>query len=268
MTTITTWNEHATLHPDVDGRYRAEVGDAWTSLKGAHGGVVASLMLDAVERELASAGVGSDTVLRAATFGYVSGNDIGTSTIGVEVIRRGRSMVTSHAHVVQNGATTTVGRFHHSSARTGLEYSDVEPLPAKPADAVRFEGARAKHLRNVETFFRRDTQPFGGGDRAEWMAWCRPLQGSTFGTSWLTMFGDYFPPAVFARLAEPTPAVTIEYSLQIHDDAGSWTLGPEEYLAAHVHTFHSSDGFAVEDGRIHLPDGSLLATVRQTRLAG
>jgi len=35
-----------------------------------------------------------------------------------------------------------------------------------------------------------------------------------------------------------------------------------------MHTFHSDDGFAVEDGWIHLPDGTLLATVRQTRLTG
>lgn len=268
MTTITTWNEHTTIEPDADGSYRARVGDAWTSLKGAHGGVVASMMLDAVEHRLRDAGVGPDTVLRAATFGYAGGNDIGESTIEVDVVRRGRSMVTSHARVVQNGEPTTVGRFHHSAPRAGLDYSDVEPLPPKPADAVRFEGARANHLANVETFFRPDTRPFGGGPRAEWMAWCRPLEGPTFASAWLTMFGDYFPPAVFARLTEPTPAVTIEYSIQIHDEAASWTLAPGEYLAAHVHTFHSQAGFAVEDGRIHLPDGTLLATVRQTRLAG
>lgn len=81
------------------------------------------------------------------------------------------------------------------------------------------------------------------------------------------MFGDYFPPAVFARLERPTLAVTIEYSIQIHA-AGIWKLEPGEYLAARVHTFHSNDGFAVEDGTIQHPDGTLLATVRQTRLAG
>jgi acyl-CoA thioesterase len=63
-------------------------------------------------------------------------------------------------------------------------------------------------------------------------------------------------------------AVTIEYSLQIHSAAGTWTLGSDDYLAARMHTFHSHDGFAVEDGWIHLPDGTLLATARQTRLAG
>src|SRR5438552_562387 len=76
------------------------------------------------------------------------------------------------------------------------------------------------------------------------------------------------------RIPRPPPAtphvraVTIEYSIPIHSAAGSWTLADGDYLAARMHTFHSHDGFAVEDGWIHLPDGTLLATVRQTRLAG
>jgi hypothetical protein len=45
-------------------------------------------------------------------------------------------------------------------------------------------------------------------------------------------------------------------------------LAEDEYLSARMHTFHSSDGLAVEDGWIHLPNGTLLATTRQTRLAG
>ena len=76
------------------------------------------------------------------------------------------------------------------------------------------------------------------------------------------------PSAVFARTTSPVRAVTIEYSIQIHSAAGSWTLADGDYLAARMHTFHSHDGFAVEDGWIHLPDGTLLATVRQSRLAG
>ena len=51
-------------------------------------------------------------------------------------------------------------------------------------------------------------------------------------------------------------------------DEGTWDLGEEGYLTARMHAFHAHDGFAVEDGWIWMPDGKLLATVRQTRLAG
>ncbi|HRD99707.1 MAG TPA: thioesterase family protein, partial [Ilumatobacteraceae bacterium] len=150
----------------------------------------------------------------------------------------------------------------------GMSYSDVPPPAAMPAGTQRIEFPPPAHLNNVETHLHPDTLMLAGADRSEWLAWSRPIDSATFDAGWLTMYGDYFPPAVFARTTAPARAVTIEYSIQIHSAAGAWTLRDDEYLTARLHTFHSHDGFAVEDGWIHLPDGNLLATVRQTRLAG
>ncbi len=262
------WKGHATITPNGERSFTTHIDDRWLALKGVHGGIVAALMTDAVEAVLREHGIGAETTLRAATFGYVNANDIGGSTIDVDIIRRGRSMVTTHATVTQNDATTTVGRFHHSTSRPGQQFSDLEPPSSKPAGAVRLAPPSPNHFRNVDTYLHPDTTLFGGADRAEWIAWSRPLEADAFDTSWLTMFGDYFPPALFAKVDQATPAVTVEYSIQIHDNSGQWTLEPDQYLATRMHTFHSHDGFAVEDGWIHHPDGTLLATVRQTRLAG
>ena len=245
-----------------------DVDEEWSSLQGVHGGVVAAIAVNAAASVLRDAGVGGGAQLRAATFGYVSGNSVGDLVIEVEVIRRGRAMTTTHVQVSQDGKTTTIGRLHHSTPWQGLEYSDVPPPPARHDDAVRLQFPPPAHLNNVETYLHPDTGVFTGADRAEWVAWSRPIHGGTFDVAWLTMFGDYFPPAVFTRTTAPVRAVTIEYSIQIHSATGSWTLGDGEYLAVRMHTFHSHDGFAVEDGWIHLPDGMLLATVRQSRLAG
>jgi acyl-CoA thioesterase len=251
-----------------DYRFRAHVDEQWTSLQGVHGGVVAAIAVNASSSALRDEGVDPASQLRAATFGYVSGNTIGDLTIDIDVIRRGRSMSTTHARVAQGDKTTTVARLHYSTPWDGLEFSNVPPPATKPDDAVRLQVPRPAHLNNTETYLHPDTTLFVGAERAEWLAWSRPTEGDSFDAAWLTMFGDYFPPAVFARAAAAVRAVTIEYSIQIHSAAGSWTITDGEYLAARMHTFHSHDGFAVEDGWIHLPDGTLLATVRQTRLAG
>lgn len=71
-----------------------------------------------------------------------------------------------------------------------------------------------------------------------------------------------------ARGPKPDDTVRLERPSPSHDQARRWTLPPETHLAARMHTFHAHAGLAVEDGTIHLPDGTLLATVRQTRLAG
>ena len=251
-----------------DHRFRAHVDEQWTSLQGVHGGVVAAIAVNASSTVLRDEGADPTAQLRAATFGYVRGHTVGDLIVDVEIIRQGRAMITTHARVTQGDKTTTVARFHHSTPWEGLEFSDVRPPATKPAHAIRLQAPSPAHLNNTETYLHPDTALFVGADRAEWLAWSRPTDGDVFDAVWLTMFGDYFPPAVFARTTTPVRAVTIEYSIQIHSGAGSWTLAAGEYLAARVHTFHSHDGFAVEDGWIHLPDGTLLATVRQSRLAG
>lgn len=263
------WTKAVALEPRGDGRFRGHVDEHWTSLQGVHGGMVAALAVTAAGHVLRDLDVDPATTLRSATFGYVSGNTVGDVAIEVDVVRRGRAMVTTHARVRQGDKVTTVARLHHSTPWEGPAFSDAPPPAPRPPGAVRLHwGEAPAHLNNVETWLHPDTTLFGGADRAEWIAWARPLHGGTVDTAWLTMFADYFPPAVFTKAAGPQRAVTIEYSLQIHDAAGTWALGDDEHLAARMHTFHSHDGFAVEDGWIHRPDGSLLATARQTRLAG
>lgn len=108
--------------------------------------------------------------MRAATYGYVSANEIGGSNIDVDIVRQGRSMITTHATVTQNGVTITVGRFHHSTTRAGHVFSDVVPPPPRPAGTVRLAPDTPAHFRNVEIHLHPDTTLFGGADRAEWVA--------------------------------------------------------------------------------------------------
>mgnify|MGYP002629112951 CR=1 FL=1 len=262
------WNGRASIISTGNGSFSARIDHHWLALKGLHGGIVAALVVEATDAVLADHGVDGDFVLRAATFGYLSTNDIGESIIEIDIVRRGRSMIATHARVVQNGAITTVARLHHSRPRSGLEFSDAPPPMSKPNNAVRLDRPTPNHFRNVEAHLHPDTTMFGDAERAEWIAWARPLDTDSFDSSWLTMYGDFYPPAVFAKLDAPTPAVTIEYSIQIHDHARQWTLASDEHLATRMHTFHSHDGLAVEDGSVHQPDGTLLATFRQTRLSG
>lgn len=268
------WTSAIALDPLGDSSFRAHVDEHWRSLQGVHGGIVAALAVEASERVIAGLDAPATTTLRSATFGYVRGNVMGDIDIDVDVVRQGRNLVTTHVRTVQEGRTTTVARLHHSPPWDGTAFSDVEPPPARPGGTVLLRwGDEPAHLNNVETHLHPDTTMFAGTERAEWIAWSRPNHAEDddrriVDHPWLVMFGDYFPPAVFTRSTEPQRAVTIEYSIQIHCAGSTWALGPDEFLSARMHAVHSHDGFAVEDGWIWLPDGTLLATTRQTRLAG
>jgi acyl-CoA thioesterase len=263
------WSRAVELEATSATTFRGHVDEDWTSLQGVHGGVVAAIALTAAEQVQADAGIDPSSSLRAATLGYVAGNTVGDLAVEIDLVRRGRSLVTTHARVSQGDKVTTVARFHHSTPWDGMTYSDIAPPDERPADAIRLHRPGERfHINNVETYLHPATQFLAGNERAEWVAWSRPLGESTFDSAWLLMFGDYFPPAVFTRATGPVRAVTIEYSMQVHLAGRSWELADGEHLSARMPANHSNDGFAVEDGWIHLPDGRLLATTRQTRLAG
>ncbi len=130
------WAQAIAIDHMGEGRYRGHVDEAWTSLQGVHGGVVAAIALTATERALVDVGVDPTTTLRAATLGYVAGNMVGDLTVDVDTVRRGRSLVTAHARTSQQGKTTTVARFHHSPPWEGMAYSDAPPMPQRPEQTI------------------------------------------------------------------------------------------------------------------------------------
>jgi acyl-CoA thioesterase len=256
------------LHEIEPGRFEAVLPDAWTALQGVHGGFVASLAVRAVTLTMAD----PSRTLRAATFGFIRGVRPGPASFAVEQVRVGRSLATYHVSVAQgDGPPSVVGRMHLSPPWAGAEFSDVEPPAAltRPPDAQRFVIPDGRgHIQHLPTWLHPDTTLFAGHAQARWMAWTRPTHPDRVDAQWLTMLGDYFPPAVEVRNTVPSRAVTIEYGIQIHTSAESYPLGIGEHLACEMHATHAASGFAVEDGTIWAPDGTLLATVRQTRLAG
>ena len=256
------------LHEVGPGRYEAFLPETWTALQGVHGGFVASLAVRAVNRTMAD----PSRTLRAATFGFIRGVRPGLATFCVKQVRIGRSLTTYHISVTQSeGPPSVVGRLHLSPSWAGVEFSDVKrpAVIARPPDALRFviPGGQG-HVHHLSAWLHPKTTLFAGRADARWMAWTRPTPPDRVDAAWLTMLGDYFPPAVAVRNTGPSRAVSIEYGIQIHTSAEYYPLGTSQHLACEMRATHAASGFAVEDGTIWAPDGTLLATVRQTRLAG
>jgi acyl-CoA thioesterase len=248
-------------------RYEADLPEEWTALQGVHGGFVASLAVRAITHAMSEPA----RTLRAATFGFARGVRPGPATFVVDEVRIGRALATYHVTVTQaDGPPSIVGRLHLSPPWEGASFSELSPPASEPpVDAQRFAipGGRG-HVHHLPTWLHPTTTLFAGATQARWMAWTRPTEPDHVDGQWLTMLGDYFPPAVAVRSTGPSRAVTIEYGIQIHTSADPYPLDAGEYLACEIHAIHAAEGFAIEDGSIWAPDGTLLATVRQTRLAG
>ena len=254
------------ITPSGPGRYEATLPENWVALQGVHGGFATALAIQAVADT-----IGDPTrTLRAATFGFLRGLRPEPAVFDVTEVRTGRALATYDVGISQGGPVSVVGRCHFSPAWEGSSFSDVHPPELTPPDdAVRLERPDGLgHFHHLETWLHPDTTLFAGAPQARWMAWTRPTGNDRIDTAWLTLLGDYFPPAVTVRNTGPTRAVSIEYSIQIHTSAPEIVLAPDEHLTCEMHAYHAAEGFAVEDGTIWGPDGTLLATTRQTRLAG
>ncbi len=255
------------LLPSGPTTFTAELPEAWVALQGVHGGFAAALAVRAVETVVADA----SRTLRAATFGFLRGLRPEPTTFEITEVRTGRALATYHLTISQaGGPPSVVGRCHLSPAWDGASFSDLRPLdPAPPPDAVRLEvPGGAGHVHNLPTWVHPATTMFAGAAEARWLAWTRPVAPDVIDGPWLTMLGDYFPPAVCVSNTGPSRAVTIEYAIQVHTSAHPFMLPPDGYLACEMHATHAAEGFAIEDGSIWAPDGTLVATTRQTRLAG
>jgi acyl-CoA thioesterase len=247
--------------------YQAVLPEDWVALQGVHGGFVAALAVRAVQAALGDPA----RTLRAATFGFLRGLRPALTTFHVEEIRVGRALATYHVAVTQDdGAPSIVARCHLSPPWDGASFSDLQPPAlAPPVDAVRLTiPNHVGHVHHLPTLVHPDTTMFAGAPHARWLAWTRPTSPDQIDNAWLTMLGDYFPPAVCVRDTGPSRAVTIEYGIQIHASAPTVPLAPDEYLTCEMHATHAAEGFAIEDGTIWTPQGTLLASTRQTRLAG
>jgi acyl-CoA thioesterase len=247
--------------------HQAVLPDEWVALQGVHGGFVAALAVRAVQTTLGD----PHRTLRAATFGFLRGLRPELATFHVEKIRVGRALATYHVTVTQDdGPPSIVARCHLSPPWDGTTFSDLHPPPLQPpADAVRLTTPNhIGHVHHLPTLVHPDTTMFAGAAQARWLAWTRPTNPDQTDAAWLTMLGDYFPPAVLVRNTGPSRAVSIEYAIQLHVSDPTVTLAAGEHLACEFHATHAAAGFAVEDGTIWTPDGTLLATTRQTRLAG
>ncbi|MCU1503373.1 MAG: hypothetical protein JWM12_2727 [Ilumatobacteraceae bacterium] len=255
------------LTPIGRWRFQAALPEDWVALQGVHGGFVAALAVGAVQTAL-----GDPTrTLRAATFGFLRGLRPELATFEVEEIRIGRALATYHVTVTQDdGPPSILGRCHLSPPWEGTSFSDLRP-PAltPPADAVRLTTPNhVGHVHHLPTLVHPDTTMFAGAPHARWLAWTRPTSPDQVDAAWLTMLGDYFPPAVSVRNTGPSRAVSIEYAIQIHTSDHTIPLASDEHLTCEMHATHAAEGFAIEDGAIWTPRGTLLATTRQTRLAG
>ena len=262
-TAITTEFDRTTELVPIDGRpgaFAVDLDPAWSSLVGAHGGYMCAIVVRGAEA------LASDRSVRTVTTSFLRTGQIGPAELVVREVRRGRSMSTMVADLVQDDRIVITSRLTLLTARPGVEWSVAAHVDLPPPNQCeRFEVASGvSHFGRVDAVWDPAHKPLISGDRACVRGHIRPLEPRPLDAAWLAMASDWFPPPAFARLAPPTGGVSIDLMTHVHRPG--LELADDEWLSGEFEIDNSSAGLAVERGRLVLADGTLVAESMQTRL--
>lgn len=249
------------LEPAGPGRFIAELPRGWLQGRGLFGGVVAAVLVRALE---ASA---PGRALRSLTAELCGPAAPGRAELHVEVLRVGGAVSTVAARLLQDGqvqahAVGVLGQARGTVAdATNLALAPVEPgdwralepLPVGPPLGPEF----SQHFE-----YRTTSLPFSGG-RPEVNGWVRPRHpGEPRDAAFLAGCIDAYWPAAYTAMELPRPIATIAFTFQpLADFTGLDALAPLYYRST---VPASRGGYEVEFRELWGHDGRLLALNQQT----
>lgn len=247
---------------DRAGHFVVELPDDWLSLVGIHGGYLTSLTVRG------SQAVVPDREVRTLTTSFLRTARPGPALLEVREVRRGRSVSTVTASLIQGERPIIMTRLTMLTEQTGVEWQRGEPIPLPPIEECApiepppDRAVRPVHFDRAQGLLDPSSIPFTDGPRAMVRGYVRPLEPRPIDAAWLAMATDWFPPPAFVRLEPPTGGVSVDLTTHIHRTLPD--LG-DDWLAASFEVVTSSGGLATEHGQIATRDGVLIAESMQTR---
>lgn len=244
---------------DEPGWFGVDLPDAWSALVGIHGGYLTALAVRAAEARDPGRRV------RTVTTSFLRPARPGPAELRTTELRRGRSISTVDAELLQDGRRITAGRLTLLTDQAGIDWPACEPIPLPPLDACVPIVPRqpSAHFDRAQARLDPASLPFTDGPRAMVRGYLRPLEPRPIDAAWLAMASDWFPPPAFVRLEPPLGGVSVDLTTHVHHTLPP--LGPDEWLTATFEIVTSAGGIGTEHGRIATVDGRLLAESFQTR---
>jgi acyl-CoA thioesterase len=252
------------------GSYRAELNRNWWVIAGPNGGLLAALLLRAVEAEVGRRDVGQGRSVRTMTVHYLAPSVEGDAELEVEVDKHGRSVSFATVTLSQQGRLIAKALVLLAAERPAVREWQQRHLPSVLDLGDSFlavDGLDEVPLR--ERWDQRwaigvpgfpDTNPEGllqvGG-------WTRLADPHPYDGAVLAAMTDSWVPAVIvhedARLTSPTLELTIHF----RTDPARLGLGPEDHVLAVFRQETGSEGYLDESGELWSADGRLLVVCRQ-----
>jgi acyl-CoA thioesterase len=250
--------------------YTATLAPEWRSMLDIHGGYVAAIAARAIELALDD----PERALRSHTTQFIRPAHAGPITIHLDRTHTGRTTAFVRLLVTQDNRPILQSTAIAATNRPGLQFNELTVPPAAttppPRDAERFVGPEpGLHFAQLDVRFKPGLRLFGAHPRAHVAGWISPIDPTEAITlPWLICAADVMPPSMNFRTDQAVQAATINMDVQLTNPTPAAALAAGQPLYADINCAVSADGYCTEDAAFWAPNGQLLATARQVRLAG
>ncbi len=242
--------------------WQARIEPELRGFGGAHGGYVSAIAL----RALTDLVDDTERLARSLTLQLTAPVAAGILELRGERSRTGSSisaasLVIEQAAERRGAAWAVFGRSRRSPRYLGRAMPNVPPPEAclpigeKPAPEAS-AGIFVEHRPAAPPL------PLSGGQRAEILVWMRLVEERPLDPLVAVMLADAGPPALFGRLERFIRMPSVEIAIQLTEPAA---IADSPWLLGVFRTSHAADGYALEDGELWTPEGSLVLQARQLR---
>ncbi len=251
-----------------DGVHRADISPAWSVHRGPNGGYLAAVAL----RALTEAVDDPERAPRSLTIHFARPPQVpGTLDVVTRVERRGRSLTSLSARLVQGDQLIGLALAAFSLPRPGPEFCDLAPPegvpppdecmprrlpndPSIPLPAI---------ARRWETRWAVGAPPGTQGGTALAGGWIRLPEGRKVDALVVAAMTDGWIPPVFSRVAVPMVVPTVDLTVHFRTSLPLPDARADDWVLASFRTDAAADGFLEEDGSLWSRSGVLLAQSRQ-----
>jgi hypothetical protein len=248
--------------PDVPGRATVRLDEAWSSLRGVHGGYLTALIVRAAEHDLDGRDV------RTVTVNFLRAGQVGDATITVTPVRTGRLISVVAVSIVQEHGEVATARVTATAPTAGTSWDRAADLGLPPLAACvpNNPPPGIRHFEHAVVRLDPASMPFSHQERARIAGYVHPVERRPIDAPWLAMLLDWFPPSPFTRVEPPTGGVSVDFTVHLHRTLGE--LADGEWMTGAFEVERSVGGLALEHGTIVGPDGTVLGESFHTRFTG
>ncbi|MCG8918990.1 thioesterase family protein [Actinokineospora sp. PR83] len=235
------------------------IAPSWRSWTGAHGGLLAGLVLDHAGRRVPG------LAARSLHVSYLSSVRTDTVRVATRLVKAGRSSSTATAELTAEDRVAVLATATFGRSTTGPVLPGPPPPSAPGPDDVPgfdFPGHLVPFAEHLEVR-PVGAVPLGGGEVAELVGWARMFDPPARPESAAALLLDALAPGLYAVRTSAVPVPTVD--LAVHFAEGAPGFDAREWSLLRIRTEHAAGGWCVDASEVWSRGGELIATGRQAR---